>query len=222
MEGISPTSAQFFGVAKAKPKSQLNMEGFLKLLAVQMANQNPLEPMSDRDYFAQLAQLGQVQGSDTTNKRLETIQASSMIGMQVVATRGLTDEGSGGFNGYVSGTVAGMTERDGKFFLNIREANGGIVDVEFNNIKQISAAPAQNQTPINNQPQSPLLQASSLIGKSIDAKITAPKEGGGTTEVDIQGGGVVGAKMIDNMPYLRVKFNDSIYDVRLDQVRSVS
>ncbi|MFQ3677797.1 MAG: flagellar hook capping FlgD N-terminal domain-containing protein, partial [Fimbriimonadaceae bacterium] len=44
-----------FGIQPQKSKSELNMEMFLRLLVTQLQNQNPLEPMNDRDFFAQMA-----------------------------------------------------------------------------------------------------------------------------------------------------------------------
>lgn len=122
----------------SKSKGDLDMDVFLRLLTVQLANQNPLEPMNDRDFFAQMAQLGQVEGMDELKAGLATLNGSSMIGKTVTAVRPMTDANSGGTNSLVQGQVTRITMRDGKQLLGIREANGGIVEVELANVREIS------------------------------------------------------------------------------------
>lgn len=133
---INPTSASYFGVTPAKPKEGLDMQKFLELLAVQMQNQNPLEPMNDRDFFAQMAQLGQVQGLDDVNKKLTVSQAAELMGRKVTAVRPMSETTSGQPE-LVEGTVKQLTVKDGKYMLGIQEADGGIVEVEMSNIQQI-------------------------------------------------------------------------------------
>lgn len=119
-----------------KPKSELSMEVFMRLLTIQLANQNPLEPMNDRDFFAQMAQLGQVEGLDKVQGSLEMTQAAGMIGKKVTAVRTLTDNGE---NSLVTGTVEKVTMRDGDRILTVRDqANGGLVDVKIGNVREIS------------------------------------------------------------------------------------
>lgn len=140
MSTIDPTGAQtytnFGGGSKAK--SDLDMSAFLQLLTVQLSNQNPLEPMNDRDFFAQMAQLGQVQGMDDLKSSLNTLNGSAMIGKTVTAVRPMTDADAGGVNSLVTGTVSRITMRDGKQIIGVKEANGGIVEVELANVREIS------------------------------------------------------------------------------------
>ena len=130
------TANQYFGNTPAQPKTGLDMNQFLKLLAVQMENQNPLEPMNDRDFFAQMAQLGQVQGMDQINKSLSITQAANLMGKEVTAVRPMTDTSSGQPE-LVEGTVVQLTMRNGQQWLGVKEANGGVVDVQASSIQQI-------------------------------------------------------------------------------------
>ena len=53
MDAVTPVDGnQYFGIKPATPKSELDMKSFMRLLTVQLTNQNPLEPMNDRDFFA--------------------------------------------------------------------------------------------------------------------------------------------------------------------------
>lgn len=140
MNAIDPTGAHTytnFG-GQATPKSELNLDTFLRLLTVQLANQNPLEPMNDRDFFAQMAQLGQVEGMDGLKTSMEVLNGATMIGRTVTAVRPMTDVNSGGTNGLVTGQVTRITMRDGKQILGLKEANGGIVEVEIGNVREIA------------------------------------------------------------------------------------
>lgn len=130
---------QYWGNKPAQPKSGLDMNQFLRLLAVQMENQNPLEPMNDRDFFAQMAQLGQVQGMEQINKSLGVSQAAALMGKEVTAVRPMTDTSSG-MTEIVIGKVVQLTVRNGEQYIGIREANGGIVDVKASSIQQVRDA----------------------------------------------------------------------------------
>ena len=74
------------GVASA---SDLQTD-YMKLLVTQLQNQNPLEPMDNKDMSAQLAQFSQLQQTENLNasfsRVLESVQrsyASSLIGKEV-------------------------------------------------------------------------------------------------------------------------------------------
>lgn len=138
---IAPTSAipTQNGGSTTKSTNQLNLETFLVLLSVQMSTQNPLEPMSDRDFFAQLAQLGQVQGMDGLQSAMKSAESAGLIGKKVTALRPYSDTGSN-INEVVEGVVQKVTLRDGQHFLALKQADGGIVEVKVDNIMSIEAS----------------------------------------------------------------------------------
>jgi len=123
---------------RVEPKAELDISTFIRLLTVQLANQNPLEPMSDRDFFAQMAQLGQVEGMDKLKDSMEMTQASALMGKSVTALRPMTDDGSGGENGMVTGKVVRLSVRQGEQYLGLQEADGGIVDVRMSAVREVS------------------------------------------------------------------------------------
>lgn len=61
------------------PGNQLGKQEFLQLLVAQLRNQDPLRPMEDREFIAQLAQL-------TTMETLQQMQSTleSMLGAQLL------------------------------------------------------------------------------------------------------------------------------------------
>jgi flagellar basal-body rod modification protein FlgD len=128
------------------PKSELNLETFLRLLTVQLQTQNPLEPMNDRDFFAQMAQLGQVQGMDNLKASAEIERATGMIGKTVTALRPMTDSDTGR-DSLVTGVVERSFVRNGEQFLAVRESNGGTVDIRLNNVQAVHASSMAAELP---------------------------------------------------------------------------
>jgi flagellar basal-body rod modification protein FlgD len=135
INGVATSS--YTGGTTKKTQSTLDMETFMRLLTTQLANQNPLEPMNDRDFFAQMAQLGQVQGLDSVKKSLDVTQAAAPIGKQVTAVSPFTTSSTGS-NELIQGTVKQLSVRNGVYYLGVQEANGGISEVTMDNIQQIS------------------------------------------------------------------------------------
>lgn len=67
---------------------------FLKLFLTQLQNQNPLEPMQDRDFLMQLAQFTQVENTEEVARILQNLQtlahatqATTLLGKRVLALR---------------------------------------------------------------------------------------------------------------------------------------
>jgi flagellar basal-body rod modification protein FlgD len=61
----------------------MDQQMFMRLLVAQLTTQNPLEPMNERDFFAQLAQIGTVQGIDRLGSTMQMAQAANYIGRTV-------------------------------------------------------------------------------------------------------------------------------------------
>ena len=53
-----------------KPKNDLDKDAFLRLLTTQLANQDPLNPMEDREFIAQLAQFSSLEQMQNLNKNI--------------------------------------------------------------------------------------------------------------------------------------------------------
>lgn len=80
---------------KAKSKTQVDYDSFLKLLVAQMKNQDPTNPMDSTQYVAQLASFSQVEQSVNMNAKLDNLlqssalaQANSLIGRTVTNSDG--------------------------------------------------------------------------------------------------------------------------------------
>jgi Flagellar hook capping protein len=58
---------------------------FLRLLIVELTSQNPMDPVKDRDFLAQMAQLNTAQQMERIGSMFTTFQAAGLIGREVEA-----------------------------------------------------------------------------------------------------------------------------------------
>jgi len=58
---------------------------FLRLLIVELTSQNPMDPVKDRDFLAQMAQLNTAQQIERLGSMFTTFQAAGLIGREVEA-----------------------------------------------------------------------------------------------------------------------------------------
>lgn len=72
------------------PKQTLGQDDFLKLITVQLANQDPMKPMEDTAFIAQMAQFTSLEQTSQLNREFAALRASSelssaggLIGRQV-------------------------------------------------------------------------------------------------------------------------------------------
>jgi flagellar basal-body rod modification protein FlgD len=136
-DAITSTSANWVNTTTIPaPKNTMDMSMFLRMLTTQLSNQNPLSPMDDASFFGQIAQLGTVQGMDTMTKQNQVAEATALLGKTITAVRDVHDSLSL-TNPLVSGTVTGMTLQNGTYYLSVREANGGISQVQMGNIQSV-------------------------------------------------------------------------------------
>ena len=161
-----------------KAPAGLNMATFLHLLTVQMASQNPLEPMKDSELFAQISQLGQVQGMQNLQTQGDFTKAQSLIGKVVDAVY----QGSGGSgNQVITGTVSGVSvAADGTVKLNVTQADGTNSSVGLNAIQNVFASDAG--------PKPLPVDYTYLIGKTVGGLNGTTKVEGKATGVEVSNG----------------------------------
>ncbi len=66
-------------------RATLDTHQFLRLLIVELTSQNPMDPVKDRDFLAQMAQLNMAQQMERMGTLLTTLQSASLIGREVEA-----------------------------------------------------------------------------------------------------------------------------------------
>ncbi|EUJ10327.1 flagellar hook capping protein [Methylophilaceae bacterium 11] len=111
----------------AAVQTSLGQEEFLKILLAQLQYQDPLKPLDNQQFLAQLAQFSALAQTSQLNDRVDTlltIQASTQsIGLigKTVEVRSTTGEPAS------VGTVSSLAFLDGQPSLNVRTQNGEIL-----------------------------------------------------------------------------------------------
>lgn len=68
------------------PKRELDRDAFLKILVTQLANQDPTQPLQDREFIAQMAQFSSLeQMNKVASSNLQVVQMNAMtLGAQLL------------------------------------------------------------------------------------------------------------------------------------------
>ena len=74
------------GSSASGTDSLSTVDSFLQILATELQNQDPTEPVSNTEYVAQLAQFNSLQQLSTLNGSTNKYQAYGLIGMEVSYT----------------------------------------------------------------------------------------------------------------------------------------
>ena len=95
--GLDMATLEKLGLMQQKPKhekKEMGQEDFLKLMTTQLQNQDPMKPMENGDFLAQIAQFSTVDGIGKLQESFQSLasslhsnqafQASNMIGKNVM------------------------------------------------------------------------------------------------------------------------------------------
>jgi flagellar basal-body rod modification protein FlgD len=80
---VANTSALYAGANLSGANATLNQNDFLKLLVAQIQFQDPLNPKSNTDMAAQMAQFTSLAQASQSSASLAMLQANALIGSQV-------------------------------------------------------------------------------------------------------------------------------------------
>lgn len=110
---ISSTSFLNTGLAVSSPKESaasqtMNQEDFLRILTVQLANQDPLNPIQDTEFIGQMTQFTTL---EQTRANFKLLLADAVVGKQV--TIEISRDESTGETRLVEGLVTGIEIKDG-------------------------------------------------------------------------------------------------------------
>ena len=107
--------------AFSNPKSNLNQTDFLKLLVAQIQYQDPMNPQSDTQMAAQLAQFTSLQQASQSSSSLAMIQANSLVGNTVTVQ---VDSKT-----TASGVVTGVVMNNGTAQITVNGTNYNLTQV---------------------------------------------------------------------------------------------
>jgi flagellar basal-body rod modification protein FlgD len=205
-----------------KPEStrntgELGKDEFLKLLITQLKYQDPLQPMDDKEFIAQIAQFSSLEQMKNMSTSIENMKAYSLIGKYVTAT--YTD--TSGKIKTVEGEVEGVRVISGNVHLTI---NGEDIPTdkvqEVSNfsemITQITLSETINQVKHLNTSLD-AMKALGLVGKNIRAEMTDDETGGNI----MLEGVVTGVSIVSGRVYLQVNGKNIPVD-KLDAITFAS
>jgi len=161
-----------------KDSKNLDQGDFLKLLVAQLKNQDPMNPMDNTDFTAQMAQFSSLEQLMNVNENLQILttsanatnsaQAMSLIGKEVKA------EGNSIHvkNGIASDISFELPQTAGKVIISVEDQNGNVVRTIENS--SMSAGPQQVAWDGNGQYGGPLpdgLYNYTVIAKDTDGNV---------------------------------------------------
>ncbi|HEV2693253.1 MAG TPA: flagellar hook capping FlgD N-terminal domain-containing protein [Verrucomicrobiae bacterium] len=103
VSSVSTTSTNPYSTtdSASNPSQTLNQNDFLKLLVSQIQYQDPMNPKSDTDMAAQMAQFTSLQQASQSTSSLAMMQANSLVGTTV----GITIDSTHATSGVVQGVT---------------------------------------------------------------------------------------------------------------------
>lgn len=138
--------------------NSLGKDDFLKILMAQIKNQNPLDPMKDKEFISQMTQFSSLEQMTNMSQSFQAftesqslppvIQYSHLIGKEV--SYPVYDQETGFVDRIETGMVQSVNQKDGQTHLEL--GNGGLVGVgEITKVSDIdqSTEDAENDVETN-------------------------------------------------------------------------
>jgi flagellar basal-body rod modification protein FlgD len=120
------SAATATGFSSAAQSSNIGIQDFLKILTTQLNNQDPLKPVDNQEFVAQIAQFATLEQSRQLNVKVDAL-LSVQSSTQSVGLLGKTvDIDQSGF--LVSGRVTALSLASGQPLLTITTSNGQFQD----------------------------------------------------------------------------------------------
>lgn len=117
------TSASSVASGGSSQVNNLNMQDFLKVLLTQLTYQDPLKPMDNQQFMAQIAQFTALGQTQQMNSNIETL-VSNQASLQSVGLIGRTVDITTS-SGTVTGTVSALSLSGTSPLLTINAASAG-------------------------------------------------------------------------------------------------
>lgn len=116
--------------AARTPQKELGKEEFLQILVTQLRNQDPMQPLQDKEFIAQMAQFSSLEQSMNMSNEIKALRNSagmvaSLIGMS--ATWMNTAKDGTAQNG--SGVITSIVWRDGVQYATINKSEVPVSDI---------------------------------------------------------------------------------------------
>jgi flagellar basal-body rod modification protein FlgD len=113
----------------------ISQEAFLKILLTQLRFQDPLKPVDNQQFLAQLAQFSAIEINRQQSEKIDTLlqmnstgQAIGLLGQQVEVQ---------GVSGAGVGEVTAVSFRTGEATLSVRTPSATLVDVKLRDVRLV-------------------------------------------------------------------------------------
>jgi flagellar basal-body rod modification protein FlgD len=141
VSSVTSTTSSGSSQKTANGISDLDLDGFLKLMITELQNQDPLDPMENSEMLQQISQMRSISSSDKLTATLDAVllgqnvtTASSLIGKEVSA---LTDDGEN-IEGIIDRVTVTPSEDDEPAAVKVHI---GDYTVSLGNVREILPAP---------------------------------------------------------------------------------
>jgi flagellar basal-body rod modification protein FlgD len=122
--GLGSSSAA--GSTDSVQSRTINQQDFLRILSTQLTFQDPLKPIDNEQFMAQMAQFSSLEQSRMSNDKLDTLlslqAANQSLGLIGKTVEIATDNGSS-----VTGQVSTITFQSGQPQLTVKQSNGELL-----------------------------------------------------------------------------------------------
>jgi flagellar basal-body rod modification protein FlgD len=130
------SSATAAGSAGTSQSSNIGIQDFLKILTSQLNNQDPLKPVDNQEFVAQIAQFATLEQSRQLNSKIDSL-LSSQSSTQSIGLLGKTVDASHGGRA-ISGRITALSLASGQPLLSVTPGGGGAaVEVSLSQIINI-------------------------------------------------------------------------------------
>jgi flagellar basal-body rod modification protein FlgD len=145
MAASSATDVYSNSTTERVPKKTLGQDDFFKLIAAQFAAQDPLKPMDDTSFIAQLANFSALENStqlvtqfERFSEQQETSAAQNLLGRTVTLTDPLDETRS------ITGQVTAVDSREEGLFITV---NGS--DYEVGTVRRVELTDSTEADTVN-------------------------------------------------------------------------
>lgn len=218
------------GTKIIQPGEDMDKNAFLRILAAQMANQDPTQPQDGTEYVSQFAQFAAMEQMSNLNNTMSQFASQSLIGKGVMLN---AYDGNGNA---ITGIVRSVAQSGSKILLGVEyfDENGDLVIGEFenNDIANVIDVQDNRLDYINNNMA--MLVGSSMIDKNIEFIVSSEESEGNENQVDNETSdgetttpvyetmnGIVESVVVENYTIklkVRVEGSDEVETVTLDKV----
>ena len=131
--GLDTTASSSQGAA-ATQNAGIGQDDFLRILLTQLQFQDPLKPVDNQEFVAQLAQFSALEINRQQSDKVESLLSIQSVNQSLALIGKTVQIGS---NGGASGTVTAVTYTSGEPKLTVKTSGTTLVDVRLPDVQLV-------------------------------------------------------------------------------------